>query len=139
MATNATNESWRVKVTSLPTSITVNELSEALHLKPSLIMIPRNQTTPSYYAWINGFNNETATEFVAQWSGASVFGTTIRCTASLSKHGGPNTQNITSSPKQERSLSAVDASTKSPKGAPASEDRPGSTVAALKPEASGES
>lgn len=138
MASNESNEFWCVKITPLPTSITINELSQTFNLPSSRIKIPRGQKTATYYAWINEFDNEiTAKDFTTHWSGASVFGATIKCQASKSKRDSPNTPNVPSVlPKSSVPDRPQSAAVASPDPL-TSKERPRSGMPTQKAEASG--
>ncbi|CAF3768411.1 unnamed protein product [Rotaria sp. Silwood1] len=82
MAGNTKSGRWRVKVTSLPTSITIEQLAQSLHLSSSRIYIPKGQDKATYYAWINDFDDEQdANEFVLQNSQLIISDLHIKCFA----------------------------------------------------------
>ena len=85
MASCQPNESWRVKIVSIPASITVDQLSNAVSVPSARIIIPPNQTAGPRYAWVGEFDETSAKEFETRWSGASIFGSTIKCVSSITK------------------------------------------------------
>ncbi|UJR38800.1 hypothetical protein I4U23_031465 [Adineta vaga] len=89
MASNITNPKWRVKITGIPVSVTLAQLTQGLGLQPQYrVVIPKVQTyvNNTQYAWVNNFDNEQeAKEFRNRWSDSSIFGGTIQCFASVSK------------------------------------------------------
>jgi hypothetical protein len=88
---------WRVKILSLPSSITIDKLSETFNIPPSRIKIPREQKYTTYYAFINDFDSKKAAQdFIDQWSSSSVFGTTIRCNLIEPKNDNSNIQETAS-------------------------------------------
>ncbi|CAF3578447.1 unnamed protein product, partial [Rotaria sordida] len=67
MANDTKSGGWRVKIMGLPSSITIEQLSQSLQISPSRINIPKNQKYQTYFAWIHYFNNEKdAKTFVLQ-------------------------------------------------------------------------
>jgi hypothetical protein len=79
MASNISSDGWRVKIVSIPASITVTQLSEKIGLPKSHIYIPKVNNDKTHYAWINNFiSQEEANKFVLQWSGSSILGETIK-------------------------------------------------------------
>lgn len=87
MASSTTSGNWSVKILRIPSSITLARLTKALNLpRQYRVVIPKTENKSSRYAWINGFTKEEdAKEFESQWSGASIFGWTIRCSARASR------------------------------------------------------
>jgi hypothetical protein len=80
MASNIYSDCWRVKIIGLPATISYDQLAETFNLSKSRIIIPKRQMLPTYFAWIAGFVSEKgARDFVNEWSGSSIFGTTIKC------------------------------------------------------------
>lgn len=88
MASNRSNNNycWRVRILSLPASITIDELARIFNLPIERITIPKYQQTATYLAWINGFTDEkNAKDFAQQWSDS-----TIRCKALPPKNSSAN-------------------------------------------------
>ena len=82
MASNKPEGFWSVKIIALPNTITACELSEALNISIKRVRIPTGQLSETYYAFVNDFASEKrAREFANQWSGSTVFGEAIQCTA----------------------------------------------------------
>ncbi|CAF1379741.1 unnamed protein product [Rotaria sp. Silwood1] len=80
MASNIAHNGWRVKIVSIPTSITDVQLAQNIGLPKSRIYIPKVGKNNTRYVWINDFvNEEDANKFAQQWSGSSIFGETIKC------------------------------------------------------------
>ncbi|UJR19686.1 hypothetical protein I4U23_022820 [Adineta vaga] len=79
MTSNNSSIKWSVQISPLPSSISREKLAQELHLPQKLyISIPKNNSC----AWINNFIDEDdAKEFVRQWSGATIQGQKIKCTA----------------------------------------------------------
>ncbi|CAF3851493.1 unnamed protein product, partial [Rotaria sordida] len=93
MAANAISGRWRVKVTSLPTSITIEQLAQSLHISSSRVCIPKTQGKATYYAWINDFDDEQdANEFVLQNAQLIISNLHIKCSAIESKDDSMNFQ-----------------------------------------------
>ena len=72
---------WTVKVTGLPTNITLAYLARHLNVATHRVVIPRNQDDLNgLYAWINGFDSEQhANEFAIRWNGTMVHRKNIMC------------------------------------------------------------
>ncbi|CAF1003538.1 unnamed protein product [Adineta steineri] len=82
MASNTFDGIWSVKIVYLPSSVTVQELANTFNVPFSRIRIPKVQQYNTYYAFINDFNSEqVARNFADQWSGSSVLGNIIKCSA----------------------------------------------------------
>lgn len=83
MISNTSVDYWSVQITYLPVSITEDQLAQTFRISKGRIKIPANQKFNTYFAaWINDFNTEReAKNFVDQWSGASIFGTNMKCIA----------------------------------------------------------
>ncbi len=97
MASNTYDGCYGVKIILLPASITIDKLSETFNIPPARIKIPREQKYATYYAFINGFDSKKAAQdFIDQWSGPSVFGTTIKCNLIEPKNDNSNIQETSS-------------------------------------------
>jgi hypothetical protein len=57
MASNIPSGSWRVKIVSIPASVTVVQLAQIIGLPKSRIYIPKGKSHDTHYAWINDFDN----------------------------------------------------------------------------------
>jgi hypothetical protein len=91
MASNTSSGCWSVKIIHLPASITIDQLAQTFNILASRIIIPKTQKFSTYFAWINDFASEKdARDFADQWSGSSVFGTTIKCNAIEPKQDDPH-------------------------------------------------
>lgn len=90
MASNTYDGCWSVKISFLPESVTINRLSEAFHIPASRLYIPKHQQSSTNVAFVNNFNSEkAANDFADQWSGSTIFGTTIRCNVTRQKNNNP--------------------------------------------------
>ncbi|CAF3947268.1 unnamed protein product [Rotaria sordida] len=80
MASNISSGGWRVKMVSIPASITLSELAQKIGLPKSRIYLPKANENKTYYAWIDGFvSEEEAHNFARQWSGWSILSGIIKC------------------------------------------------------------
>lgn len=87
MATNVSSGAWSVKMTSMPTDITVSDLSKEIQLPKSRIQIPKDQKGNSRHAWVNDFaSKEEAEGFAQKWSSSLLLGAAIECVVIASKH-----------------------------------------------------
>ena len=81
MAPNRLFDHWRVKVTYLPATITVEALAQVFRFPASRIHIPELQSFTTYYAWINGFDRkEDADDFALRNSKLIISHSSIKCT-----------------------------------------------------------
>ena len=79
MASNNPSGCWRVKVLSIPGSITYHQLAKTVGFPTSRVYVPKN-ISDHHYAWINDFTDEEeAKKFANQWSGSNILGETIKC------------------------------------------------------------
>lgn len=84
MASNNSSGYWRVKVLSIPASITHHQLAEIVGFPTSRVYVPKS--SDRHYAWINDFiDEEEANKFANQWSGSKILGETIRCIVSRTR------------------------------------------------------
>ncbi len=81
MASNTSSGGWRVKILSIPGSITFTRLAQIVDLPTSHIYLPKKDNNhETRYAWVNNFvSEEEANKFAQQWSGSSILGETIQC------------------------------------------------------------
>ena len=81
---STTQSEWRIKITGLPTNVSVVDLAEQLHVRSRQVGIPRNQTdSNTWYAWISGFTSEVeSSDLASKWSQTLLFGRRVRCKAS---------------------------------------------------------
>jgi hypothetical protein len=87
MASNISSGGWRVKITSIPASITFTQLAQIVGLPKSHIYIPKVNNDETHYAWINNFvSEEEANKFEQQWSGSSILGETIKCVVATQRN-----------------------------------------------------
>ncbi|CAM4919152.1 unnamed protein product [Rotaria socialis] len=69
-----------IKVTQLPKGINSEKLAAMFMMPQHNITIPNNQEGPNYYAWVNGFLNESsATQFVEKWNHFKIGSGKITC------------------------------------------------------------
>ncbi|CAF1228782.1 unnamed protein product [Adineta steineri] len=77
---------WCVKITCLPHGCDNDELANKFSVHPDTIDVPRTQSGPNYYAWVNGFTSEQqANEFVKRWNNEKVRTGTIKCKVAPTK------------------------------------------------------
>ncbi|CAF1478617.1 unnamed protein product, partial [Rotaria sordida] len=98
MASNLPAGGWRVKMVSIPASITFFQLAKILSLPKSRIFVPKVKSNETPYAWIDGFaNEEEANTFATQWSGSSILAETIKCVAAAPR---TNTSDTLNAPRE---------------------------------------
>ncbi|CAF1250004.1 unnamed protein product [Adineta steineri] len=80
MASNTPTGGWRVKVVSLPESVTYAQLTQTFALPYSSIYLPKVDDVGTCYAWIENFTDEEeANKFAKKWTNSTVFGRHIKC------------------------------------------------------------
>ncbi|CAF1169776.1 unnamed protein product [Adineta steineri] len=80
MASNTPTGGWRVKVVSLPESVTHAQLTQIFALPYSCVYLPKVDDVGTCYAWIENFTDEEdANKFAKQWTNSTVFGRQIKC------------------------------------------------------------
>jgi hypothetical protein len=70
MASRRATNRWRVKITGLPTNVSISDLSNQFKVESQLIIIPKSQSNSSkWYALIDGFESEEqAIIFISEWN-----------------------------------------------------------------------
>ncbi|CAF1346109.1 unnamed protein product [Rotaria magnacalcarata] len=69
-----------IKIAHLPDGINSEKLAAMFNIPQHNIAIPDNQRGPNYYAWVNGFLNESsATQFVKKWNHFKIGSGKITC------------------------------------------------------------
>jgi hypothetical protein len=86
--TNIPTSGWRVKMISIPASMTVTQLAEIINLPNRRINLSNVEENSTHYVWIDDFTSEKeATKFARQWSDSSIFGETIKCIVAAPLNG----------------------------------------------------
>ncbi|CAF1222657.1 unnamed protein product [Adineta steineri] len=100
MPSNRESNSWRVQVTYLPASITIEQLAELVKVPPLRICIPKHQKFNTYFAWINNFHDEQhANSFVLRSSGLTISNLRIKCVAKAPEGNNANDESSRHLPK----------------------------------------